>query len=126
MPEYTLIAACSVVGVLVLEFAWLKTGIMSTAQYWLSMLIVWGFQFPTDGWLTKADGTIVGYDDTETLGIRVGWNSPIEDFVFGFSMITLALLTWHRVTRGRQDQSSGVSATVSTKTMSDSDHPNRA
>ncbi len=98
MPEYTLIAVGSVLAVLVLEFAWLKTGILRTAQFWLSMLIVWGFQIPVDGWLTKSGDTIVLYDDSQTLGIRVGWNSPIEDFVFGFSMITLGLLVWHRLT----------------------------
>ncbi|MGB3187770.1 MAG: lycopene cyclase domain-containing protein [Ornithinimicrobium sp.] len=101
MPEYTLIAACSVVAVLILEFAILRTGILRTAQFWLSMLIVWGFQFLVDGWLTKSDGTIVLYDDTQNLGVRVGWNSPIEDFAFGFSMVTLTLLLWHRQTRTR-------------------------
>ncbi|CAN5591243.1 lycopene cyclase domain-containing protein [soil metagenome] len=99
MPEYTLIAVCSVVAVLVLEFVWLRTGILRTAQFWLSMLIVWGFQVLVDGWLTKADGTIVLYDDAQNLGVRVGWNSPIEDFAFGFSMVTLTLLLWHRRTQ---------------------------
>lgn len=96
MPEYTLIAICSVIVVLILEFAWLRTGMLATAHFWLSMLIVWGFQLLVDGWLTKTDGTIVVYDDTQNLGVRVGWNSPLEDFAFGFSMVTLTLLLWHR------------------------------
>ncbi|HKJ13110.1 MAG TPA: lycopene cyclase domain-containing protein [Ornithinimicrobium sp.] len=99
MPEYTLIALCSVLLVLGIELLWLRTGILRTAQFWLSMLIVWGFQIPVDGWLTKAEGTIVGYDPQQITGLRVGWNSPIEDFAFGFSMITLTLLVWQRVTR---------------------------
>lgn len=99
MPEYTFIATCSVLAVLLLEFVWLRTGILATAQFWLSMVIVWGFQFVVDGWLTKAGDTIVMYDDSQNLGLRIGWNSPIEDFAFGFSMVTLALLVWHRLTR---------------------------
>lgn len=100
MPEYTVIAACMVLAVLILEFAWLRTGILRTAQFWLAMLIVWGFQIPVDGWLTKAGDTIVLYDDAQNSGVRIGWNSPIEDFAFGFAMVTLTLLLWHRITRG--------------------------
>jgi len=99
VPEYTLIALCSVLGVVVIELFWLRTGILRTAQFWLSMLIVWGFQIPVDGWLTKSEGTIVGYDPDQITGVRVGWNSPIEDFAFGFSMVTLTLLLWHRAVR---------------------------
>ena len=99
MPEYTVIAVCSVLAVVGVELFWLRTGILRTVQFWLSMLIVWGFQVPVDGWLTKAEGTIVGYDPDQIIGLRVGWNSPIEDFAFGFSMVTLTLLVWHRVTR---------------------------
>ncbi len=110
MPEYTLIAACSVLAVLVVEFAILRTGILRTAQFWLTMLIVWGFQVLVDGWLTKADGTIVLYDDSQNSGVRVGWNSPIEDFAFGFSMVTLTLLLWHRQTRGQVRDRDGVTS----------------
>lgn len=106
MPEYTLIAVFSVVAVLGLEMLWWRTGILRTAQFWLSMLIVWAFQIPVDGWLTKAEGTIVGYDPDQIIGLRIGWNSPIEDFAFGFSMVTLTLLGWHRATRQRQEASS--------------------
>ena len=36
-----------------LELAWLRTGIFATAQYWIAMAIVFAFQIPMDGWLTK-------------------------------------------------------------------------
>ena len=94
MAEYTalaLLAAAAVVGV---ELAWLRTGLFTRAAYWLTMLIVFAFQVPVDGWLTKASTPIVLYRESAMSGIRVGWNSPIEDFVFGFTLVTLVLLVW--------------------------------
>jgi hypothetical protein len=31
------------------------------------------------------------------LGIRVPWDIPIEDYGFGFAMVTLTLLVWRRL-----------------------------
>lgn len=99
VPEYTAVALASVVVVLALELGWLRTGLLRTARYWLSMLIVVAFQVPVDGWLTKLSAPIVLYDDAETSGLRVPWDIPVEDFAFGFSMVTLTLLLWVRLTR---------------------------
>ena len=44
MPEYTVLAVLSVVGTLAAERFWFRTGILRTAQYWLSMAIVFAFQ----------------------------------------------------------------------------------
>jgi lycopene cyclase domain-containing protein len=99
VPEYTVAALVSVVVVVVLELAWLRTGLFGSLQYWLSMVIVFGFQIPVDGWLTKLSDPIVLYDEGETSGLRVPWDIPVEDFFFGFSMVTLALLIWVRVAR---------------------------
>ena len=94
MPEYTVLAVASVVLVVLLELRWARTGIFTTAQYWLSMAIVVGFQVLVDGWLTKLSDPIVLYDDSETSGVRFPWDIPVEDFLFGFSMVTLTLLLW--------------------------------
>ena len=94
VPEYTLLTVIAVLGVLVLELLVLRTGIFRTVQYWLSMAIVFGFQIPVDGWLTKLEDPIVIYNPSEMIGIRVPWDIPIEDFGFGFAMVTLAILGW--------------------------------
>ena len=99
VPEYTVAAAVSVVVVVALELLWLRTGLLRTARYWLSMVIVLAFQVLVDGWLTKLSAPIVLYDDAETTGWRVPWDIPVEDFAFGFSMVTLTLLIWVRLTR---------------------------
>lgn len=99
MPEYTLLAVLSVLGVLAAERFWLRTGVLRTAQYWIAMAIVAFFQVLVDGWLTKLSAPIVRYDDRYFLGVRAPWDIPVEDFLFGFSMVTLAILLWVRAGR---------------------------
>jgi lycopene cyclase domain-containing protein len=104
VPEYTVLTVISVVVVILIELIWLRTGIFGTLQYWLTMVIVWGFQILVDGWLTKLSAPIVTYRESETLGIRFPWDIPIEDFGFGFSMVTLAIMVWCRVGRRATDR----------------------
>ncbi len=96
MPEYTVLTVIAMIAVVLLELLWLRTGIFRTAQYWLSMVIVFGFQILVDGWLTKLSDPIVIYNTDEMLGVRFPWDIPIEDFGFGFAMVTLAILLWRR------------------------------
>ena len=96
MPEYTVLTVFAVVSVVVAELIFFKTGIFSTAQYWLSIAIIFAFQIPVDGWLTKLPAPIVIYDSEEILGLRAPWDIPVEDFGFGFAMVTLAILLWRR------------------------------
>ena len=105
MPEYTLLAVLSMVGTLLVEVLWLRTGILRTAQYWLAMAIVYAFHVLVDGWLTKLSAPIVIYDEGQITGVRVPWDIPVEDYLFGFSMITLTLMLWvHRGDRTRTTQ----------------------
>jgi lycopene cyclase domain-containing protein len=96
MPEYTVLTAIAVVAVIIAELVYFKSGIFRTAQYWWSMVIIFAFQIPVDGWLTKLSAPIVIYNPEEILGLRAPWDIPIEDFGFGFSMVTLAILLWRR------------------------------
>jgi len=96
MPEYTLLTGVAIVGVMLLELCWFRTGIFGSLQYWVSMIIVFAFQIPVDGWLTKLSDPIVIYNPEQMLGIRAPWDIPIEDFGFGFAMVTLAILLWRR------------------------------
>ena len=96
MPEYTVLTGVAVVGVVLLELCWFRTGIFGSLQYWVSMIIVFAFQIPVDGWLTKLSDPIVIYNPEQMLGIRAPWDIPIEDFGFGFAMVTLAILLWRR------------------------------
>jgi lycopene cyclase domain-containing protein len=94
MPEYTVLAVLSVVATLAVERFWLRTGILRTAKYWVAMAIVFAFQVPVDGWLTKLSAPIVIYDPDQNTGLRFPWDIPVEDYLFGYSMVTLTILLW--------------------------------
>jgi hypothetical protein len=55
---YTVPAVIAVVAVGVLELTVLRTGLLRKPAYWISMVIVLGFQVPVDGWLTKLSAPI--------------------------------------------------------------------
>jgi lycopene cyclase domain-containing protein len=93
---YTLPAIAAVVAVVAWELGWLRTGLFRRPAYWISMVIVLGFQIPVDGWLTKLSAPIVIYNEEHTSGIRFPWDIPVEDFLFGFALVTGVLLLWER------------------------------
>jgi lycopene cyclase domain-containing protein len=97
MPEYTMLTAFAVAAVVVVEVVWLRTGLFRRLQYWLAIAIVFAFQVPVDGWLTKLSDPIVLYSPDEHLGLRAPWDIPVEDFGFGWAMVTLTLLVWTRL-----------------------------
>jgi lycopene cyclase domain-containing protein len=93
---YTAPAVLAVLGVCALESLALRTGLFRRPAYWLSMLIVVGFQILVDGWLTKLSAPIVVYNDKQITGIRFPFDIPVEDFLFGFALVTAVLLLWER------------------------------
>ena len=104
---YAVPAVLAVVMVCVLEFAVLHTGLFRRGAYWISIVIVLGFQIPVDGWLTKLSAPIVIYSDHHTSGVRFPFDIPVEDFLFGWAMVTAVLLLWERLrVRDRQRKTS--------------------
>jgi lycopene cyclase domain-containing protein len=93
---YTVPAVVAALATGALELTVLRTGLFRRPAYWLSMLIVIGFQILVDGWLTKLSAPIVVYDNRQTSGIRFPLDIPIEDFFFGFALVTAVLLLWER------------------------------
>lgn len=91
---YTLPAAAAVIVVVALEIAMFHTGLFRRPTYWLSILIVMGFQIPVDGWLTKLSSPVVIYQEKQTSGVRFPFDIPVEDFLFGFALVTAVLLLW--------------------------------
>jgi len=92
---YTVPAVAAVLAVLALELV-LRTGLLRRPAYWVSMAIVLGFQVPVDGWLTKRSAPIVIYNEKQTSGVRFPFDIPVEDFLFGFALVTAVLLLWER------------------------------
>jgi lycopene cyclase domain-containing protein len=96
---YTVPAVASVAVVCVWELAVLRTGLFRRPSYWAAVAIVLAFQIPVDGWLTKLSAPIVRYAPGQMTGLRFPWDIPIEDFLYGFSLVTAALLLWERASR---------------------------
>lgn len=96
---YTVWALVAAGAVIVLELAGLRTGLFRKPAYWITLVITWGFQIPVDGWLTKLSAPVVLYNAREVSGIRFPWDIPIEDFAYGFALVTLVLALWLRAAR---------------------------
>ena len=102
MPEYTITAIASACVVVLLELAVLRTGLLRRREYWLTLAIVFGFQVLVDGWLTKLSAPIVLYSSRDLSGVRLPWDIPVEDFLFGFALITFVLLLWERTSPAKE------------------------
>lgn len=98
---YTIWALVAAGAVIALEALWLRTGLFRRPAYWVTLAITWGFQVPVDGWLTKLSAPVVIYNPKELTGVRFPWDIPIEDFAYGFALVTLVLLVWVRARPAR-------------------------
>jgi lycopene cyclase domain-containing protein len=96
MAEYTVIAVLATGAVVAAELLWWRTGLFRRRSYWLTMAICFAFMIPVNGWLTKLSAPIVLYSSDDRTGWRFPWDIPVEDFVFGFALLTLVLLLWER------------------------------
>ncbi|UCD15392.1 MAG: lycopene cyclase domain-containing protein [Candidatus Omnitrophota bacterium] len=90
MKEYTLLAVLSVFGVIWFDFL-SKVRILRRKIYYFFLAIILFFKFLVNGYLTAQD--IVTYNNKFFLGVKIG-SIPLEDFLFGFSMITLTIILW--------------------------------
>lgn len=96
MPEYTVLAVASVLAVVGAELLWLRSGIFTKPTFWISYGIILFFEVLVDGWLTKLSAPIVLYDPDQFSGWRFPFDIPVEDYLFGFSLIVLTLILWDR------------------------------
>ena len=91
---YTGLAIFTLVTALLIELMALKTGILKRPQFYISYAIVVFFQLVTNGYLTGRE--IVLYDSDVILGLRIVF-APIEDLLFGFSLVFLTMAIWTRI-----------------------------
>lgn len=90
MKEYTLIALASVVAIIIVDKS-TKINILKNKLFYLFLAVIFFFKLLVNGYLTKTN--IVMYNPKYFLGLRLG-SIPLEDFLFGFSMVTLAIIFW--------------------------------
>ena len=106
--EYTWASAVAVLIVIAVELLWFKTGLFRKLTFYVSWAIILFFMVLVDGWLTKLSAPIVIYNRDENSGIRFPWDIPVEDYLFGFALITLTMLLWERAGRGPSGRDAAV------------------
>jgi len=89
--SYTALALTGVAFALLLDLVVLRTRVVTRRVFWTAYAIVVVFQLLTNGWLTGRD--IVRYDDDAILGTRLVY-APVEDLLFGFSLVVQTLAWW--------------------------------
>lgn len=90
MKEYTLLAILSVLATVWLDRI-TKARILRRPEFYIFLVIIVFFKLLVNGYLTGKG--IVIYNPAFSLGLRAG-TIPVEDFLFGFSMVTLTIIFW--------------------------------
>jgi len=98
--SYTQIAIDAVILAGLLDLFALRTKLLTRKVFWTSYAIILGFQLLTNWWLTSRN--IVMYNSHEIIGKRLA-SAPIEDLLFGFSLILSVQSLW--VYFGRKERS---------------------
>ncbi len=88
---YTALAFAGFVAALALDLAVLRTRLVRQRVFWISYTIIVVFQLITNGILTYRD--VVRYDSGTILGLRIA-GAPVEDLLFGFSLVLMTLSFW--------------------------------
>ena len=89
--EYTWASVVACILVIAVELLWFKTGLLRKLTFYVSWAIILFFMVLVDGWLTKLSAPIVLYNEAENSGVRFPWDIPVEDYLFGFALITLTM-----------------------------------
>ena len=89
--SYTVLAVAGVAATTLLDLVFLRTRLLVSRSFWTAYAIIVCFQLGTNGWLTARD--IVTYDREAILGTRLVF-APVEDLLFGFSLVLQTLAWW--------------------------------
>ncbi|MCX5903982.1 MAG: lycopene cyclase domain-containing protein [Proteobacteria bacterium] len=89
MKEYTLLACLSVVVTILLDSI-SGVRVLRRRIYYIFFAVIICFKLFVNGYLTS---WIVMYNPRHFLGYRIG-TIPLEDFLFGFSMVTMSIIFW--------------------------------
>ena len=95
MKEYTLISVVAVV-LTVLIARKSASRLFQRREFFIFLLIILFFKFLVNGYLTSQ--LIVIYNPRFFLNVRIG-SIPVEDFLFGFSMVTMTIVLWEHFKR---------------------------
>jgi lycopene cyclase domain-containing protein len=98
---YSDIALDAVLVAVLLDLFVLETQMITRGIFWITYALILPFQLLTNWWLTSKN--IVMYSSNQIIGRRLA-GAPIEDLLFGFSMIVLSLALWEFFSKRVQTQ----------------------
>jgi len=98
---YSDIALDAVLVAVLLDLSILKSQMITRGIFWITYALILPFQLLTNWWLTSKN--IVMYSSDQIIGRRLA-GAPIEDLLFGFSMIVLSLALWEFFSKRAQSQ----------------------
>ncbi len=88
---YSDIALDAVMVAVICDLFFTRTQMLTKGIFWLTYGLILPFQLLTNWWLTSKN--IVMYSPSEIIGRRLA-GAPIEDLLFGFSLILFTLTLW--------------------------------
>lgn len=94
--SYSQIAITSIALAVIFDLFIVKRKLLTKKAFWISYAIILPFQLLTNWWLTSRE--IVSYSPDAIWGPRIA-SAPVEDLLFGFSLILITLDNWVTVTR---------------------------
>lgn len=94
--SYSQIAITSIALAVIFDLFVVKRKLLTKKAFWISYAIILPFQLLTNWWLTSRE--IVSYSPDAIWGPRIA-SAPVEDLLFGFSLILITLDNWVTVTR---------------------------
>ena len=94
--SYSQIAITSIALSVIFDLFIVKRKLLTKKAFWISYAIILPFQLLTNWWLTSRE--IVSYSPDAIWGSRIA-SAPVEDLLFGFSLILITLDNWVTVTR---------------------------
>ena len=89
--SYSAIAVLALIASGVLDLFVVKSDLLKKKVFWTSYAIILPFQLLTNWWLTSRN--IVMYSDDAIFGLRLA-SAPVEDLLFGFSLLLGVLSMW--------------------------------
>ena len=94
MKEYTILAALSVAAVVTVDIL-LGTRLVLKKKFWVFWVVMFAIIFIVNGFLTWRP--VVTYGSEFYLGMRL-FTIPVEDFLYGFSLLTGNIVIWEYYT----------------------------
>lgn len=100
MKEYTILAFASAFAVAIVDHV-LHVRLLVRKEFWIFSMVMFCFTLIANGYLTSRP--IVLYGEQFFMSVRL-WTIPVEDFFYGFSLVTLTIVLWEYFKRKESDE----------------------